>query len=274
VKYLSLYFTMNVKITENFAEIIDLQSKNLDFRVYRNTLASIITRMRASILIPTYARVEHLQEALFSCLNQDYHDLEIVILNDCPEQTIEFDHPKVRVINQKVWTPIIGDKRNKLIDLASGEIMIALDDDDLLKSNHVSEHVKNILENDVAASIGSTCLYWERRTNLRKIGHASINLAFRKSANIRYPSREIDYDIKLIEKIWKNNFYRNLHLEKPTYVYCWDNNSFHISGTGVIANFMNNAKERFISGQEPIGKITLKPQIKPDAAQILGSTRV
>src|SRR2546429_75321 len=53
-----------------------------------------------SCVCPTYARPELLEEAIESFLRQDYRGAkELIVLNDYACQTLELDHPEVRVVN-------------------------------------------------------------------------------------------------------------------------------------------------------------------------------
>ena len=53
-----------------------------------------------------------IEEAVESFLRQDYLRKELVILNDTPGQVIEFDHPRVKIINWPERYPTLGEKRN------------------------------------------------------------------------------------------------------------------------------------------------------------------
>ena len=62
----------------------------------------------------TYGRVDTLVEALHSFLLQDYPEdkCELVIVNDCPFQTLVFDHPQVKIYNLDETFDLIGKKEN------------------------------------------------------------------------------------------------------------------------------------------------------------------
>ena len=154
-----------------------------------------------SILIPTFARVEHLKEALFTALHQQYPNFEVVVFNDCAEQTLIVEHPSVRVVNQKEWISTVGDKRNRMLDFSSGSVVVTFDDDDLLFPQHIMNHVENLQRNHSDASLGMDCLYWERKSGMNKRGHAGIDIVFRRMEGMAFPSREIDFDIKMREQI-------------------------------------------------------------------------
>jgi len=55
----------------------------------------------------------------------------MLILNDCPEQVLEFDHPSVRVLNYQTPFTDVSVKQNHAISLLCGEWVAYWDDDDI-----------------------------------------------------------------------------------------------------------------------------------------------
>ena len=86
---------------------------------------------KISCLCITYGRVHFLEEALECFLKQDYPYKELIIVNDLAEQELIFNHPKVKIFNFKERFKTIGEKRNKSVELSSGEILVSWDDDDI-----------------------------------------------------------------------------------------------------------------------------------------------
>lgn len=88
-----------------------------------------------SCVMPTYGRPAYVHEAIWMFLQQDYpiDRRELIVLNDCPGQTLVCDLPPelgVRVINQPARYKTLGEKRNACIELAQGELIAVWDDDD------------------------------------------------------------------------------------------------------------------------------------------------
>lgn len=80
----------------------------------------------------TFARPRVLEEALHSFLEQDYEgEKELVILNDCAEQNLIFDHPEVKIFNVKERIKPLGSKFNKCVSLCTGDIFMPWEDDDI-----------------------------------------------------------------------------------------------------------------------------------------------
>jgi hypothetical protein len=58
----------------------------------------------------TYQRHHLLEEAVYSFLQQNYDDKEMLILNDSPDVKYHNDHPKIRIINYQTRFPSLLEK--------------------------------------------------------------------------------------------------------------------------------------------------------------------
>lgn len=91
----------------------------------------------------TYDRAELLSEAIESFLRQDYTGpKEMVILNDCTEQTLVCNHPEVFIINTNRRFRTIGEKRNACIAMCSGDVIFGWDDDDISLPHRITTSLK------------------------------------------------------------------------------------------------------------------------------------
>lgn len=223
----------------------------------------------ASIFITTFGRVKNLEEAIFSSLIQDYDNYEIIVLNGFKEQKLYINNYKAKIINYDISNITISEAKNILIDNCNGEILFPLDDDDILKSTHLKEHVDNIIINNVDASICNKCLFWERNIGKLTIQAYTQNIAFRKKDNIRYiKHRDTDFDQHFRNYLRDNIKYKEL-INNPTYVYCWNNNVFHVSGSDKKERFFDDVKYRVDNNLEPIGNIEILPHLRHDAKKLL-----
>lgn len=94
-----------------------------------------------TIGIPVYRAVKYVSNTLLSALNQDFDNLEILIIDDCGDdgsieviRKIKEEHPKgniIRVVRQP-QNMGIGKARNRIIDEAQGRFLFFLDADDIL----------------------------------------------------------------------------------------------------------------------------------------------
>ena len=91
---------------------------------------------KVSVIIPAYNCEEYIEQAILSCLCQDYENIEIVVVNDGStdstfEKIIPFaDKGNVIVINQS--NQGVSAARNVGIENASGDYVTFLDADDAL----------------------------------------------------------------------------------------------------------------------------------------------
>lgn len=100
-------------------------------------------RPTVTIAIPTINRSKYLAEAIESCLSQTYQDFEIVISDnksdDDTEQMVRsFNDPRIKFFkqNQRV-SPVAN--WNRCVELATGEFITFLCDDDLLEAQYLEK---------------------------------------------------------------------------------------------------------------------------------------
>ena len=99
-----------------------------------------------SICIPTYQRPDILRQALDSCLAQTYPAFEIVISDDSPDQSTEkmvqeWQQHCSQPVRYLRNAPSLGQAGNvnQLFDLARGDRLVLLHDDDLLLPNALAD---------------------------------------------------------------------------------------------------------------------------------------
>ncbi|MCI7784277.1 MAG: glycosyltransferase family 2 protein [Succinivibrio sp.] len=101
---------------------------------------------KVSVLIPVYkTKLEYLKEAIDSILNQSFEDFELVILDDCPNDSREdfirkYSDNRIRYYKNKENLGI-SETRNKLLSLANGEYIAIFDHDDISMSNRLQLQV-------------------------------------------------------------------------------------------------------------------------------------
>ena len=102
---------------------------------------------RVTLGIATYRRHDYLAEAIDSCLNQTYEDLEVLVVVDGPG-TPEIDailetragNPKLRVVRHPENRGI-AEAYNTFIDEGRGELIAMLGDDDVSMPDRVARQV-------------------------------------------------------------------------------------------------------------------------------------
>lgn len=124
--------------------------------------------MKASIIIPTFKRVEFLHDALSSIIAQDFPktDYDILVVDNAPYPT-----PELEALCKSESLPIlryIHEPRNGLHNArhagakaATGDILIYIDDDVLCQSGWLSAMVAPYIDPLVAAVAGRVTLRYE-----------------------------------------------------------------------------------------------------------------
>jgi len=103
-----------------------------------------------SIVMPTYNRQHYLAEAIQSCLNQSYKNIELIIVDDGStdhtEKLVSYYQDKDdRVKYIKLPTNMgISFARNNGVDDAEGEYIAVMDSDDVMNPDRIKLSVKAI----------------------------------------------------------------------------------------------------------------------------------
>lgn len=103
--------------------------------------------VRVSVVLPTYNRANWLPGAIETALDQTYESLRVLVIDDgstdeTPEVLSEYsDHPKVRTFRND-RNRGIAYTRNRGTELADGEYICVLDDDDRWNPGKVERQVK------------------------------------------------------------------------------------------------------------------------------------
>jgi glycosyltransferase involved in cell wall biosynthesis len=127
---------------------------------------------KVSICIPTYNRPDLLKIAVDSCLAQTFQDFEIVISDDSPDTRTEEMVRSIsasQVVRYVRNSPGLGQARNvnQLFNLADGEFLALLHDDDTLTPTALADLIKPLQNHaTVVASFGKQHLITHEGTVL------------------------------------------------------------------------------------------------------------
>lgn len=228
------------------------------------TPSSPFTWPSISVCILTHARFFLLQEAVWSAMRLQYPGaVEIIILNDCPEQFIQCPDPRIKIINTpKIFTSV-GAKRNAILRIASSEWVAWLDDDDYILPNHLLKIEQVAGTSAKLITSEQTLFYCEDRGEVAS-GACADTIIHRMSAiAVGCPDVSAQEDWKLVAGLmevfpWKRECQHN-----PSYIQRWCNGAFHISGQGIDTQahtkFRRDALHRISTGLEPTGNLVLSP---------------
>lgn len=153
----------------DFFKIVDNFAKNAEIPSIPIIEAAMDFVPKVTIAIPTYKRPELLKLALDSALNQiDYSDFEIIIVDNDPDRDCEterllntYSDKRLRYFKNTENIGMFGNW-NRCVELAKGEYVTILNDDDLLSKDYLSTVVsfKNKFKNISALLVGYNIL-WE-----------------------------------------------------------------------------------------------------------------
>jgi len=119
-----------------------------------------------SVIIPTYNRAEMLQEAIASVLNQDFKNVELIVVDDgSTDHTPEILKTYKDIIAYRQDRKGVSGARNTGIKLASGALIAFLDSDDMWLPQKLSCQVA-FFDSNRAALICQTEEIW-MKNNVR-----------------------------------------------------------------------------------------------------------
>lgn len=105
---------------------------------------------RVSIIIPCYNASKYVEQCIYSILQQDYPNIEIIVIDDGSTddslQKLEQFSDQIIYIKQKNSGACVA--RNKGLEISSGEYVKFLDADDYLADNIISLQVNQLNELD------------------------------------------------------------------------------------------------------------------------------
>lgn len=125
--------------------LVEIAKSTIQFCIKRNQIMKTDkSQPLVTIYMPTYNRVELLRRAVGSVLEQDYRNIELIVVDDnSTDGTHEYlakmanEDPRFKYfINEKNSGACVS--RNKAIFAANGEFITGLDDDDYFLPHHVS----------------------------------------------------------------------------------------------------------------------------------------
>lgn len=97
-----------------------------------------------SVIIPTHGRPAFLAQAIDSVLRQTYRHLELIVVDDAGPAPVDVpDDPRARVV-VRATTGGPGAARNAGLEVARGELVVFLDDDDVLTPRRLELAVTEI----------------------------------------------------------------------------------------------------------------------------------
>ena len=239
-----------------------------------------------SILCLTYGRTACVREIL-ECYRRCEYDgtLELLLLNDEPQQTLFVDHvfgkqKTVSVINRGERYTSLGAKRNEAVMQADHDHFLFVDDDDLFLPWYPQDMMLAFQVWN-RPTYPNAYLFGEGRgvdmeLQIKQETHPGSYLAPKRHLFLvgGYPPVYVKGDQYLRAKLHTTFACRaDQHpkpCKRPGYIYRWGNGTYHISGNPdhatAWARTHADLQQRMDRGEEPDGFIPLFPEWEIDYA--------
>lgn len=186
-----------------------------------------------SSLCPVYnaaAQLWLLEEAVESFLRQDYTgSRELIILNDTPGQELTCSAPSVYVVNTSRRFRTLGEKRNALVAMSSGYILLPWDWDDISLPNRLSQANVALDCHDYFKPCKNLFLY-NGVVARADSGYGHNCSAYTRSAHVGvggYPCT--NYDDAEMDDLLRSEVH-TLYGGDYSYIYRWGVSNCHFSG--------------------------------------------
>ena len=119
--------------------------------------------MKVSIVVPVYNAEAYIAEMLKSILNQTYQDYEVVLVDDkSTDRSVEIIQgiadSRIKLFHNKENSGIAY-TRNKAIELANGDYIALMDDDDIAPPYRIEKEVHFLDENVDIDIVGGHCRF-------------------------------------------------------------------------------------------------------------------
>lgn len=236
-----------------------------------------------SVLCPTYGRAARLPGLVQSFIQQDYAGAsELVILNDRHDQvfTCPGTGKVVNILNVFDHFPTLGEKRNKLVELATFPLVAWWDDDDRYLPGHLTKAVglirqgfRGSYQSHVWVNDGKTLAYSRSRS---PFCHAVMEKQAILDAG-GFPAQQMHQDVALnsilVHKL--RAFWGEGDTGFPTSIYRLPGSSDHThvgefdeptNSAAARAYMQGTVDARIGLGKEPTGTITIVPKWGVDYA--------
>lgn len=207
-----------------------------------------------------------LEEAIHSFLIQDYAgELELIVCNDLPSQTLVFDHPRVTMVNLPERCANLGEKRNVTASHAKGEWLMTWGDDDIHLPWRISRLIHTAEESALEFCLEGSHFILDHRGVHRKFyatagAHIVSADLFRRVGGIAPLSsgEDVEFNDRVMADLGKITACDAY----PGFLYRWHSDRPHVSGQSGdhYKAFGDRIDVLIAAGKEPQGVVHLQPQ--------------
>lgn len=166
-----------------------------------------------SIVIPVYNVAKYLKECVLSVLQQSYHNIEIIVVDDGSTDgsgeicdNLQADFVKLIVIHKKNGG--LSDARNIGIKRATGQYICFVDSDDLVTQDYV-ESMMRYLDESVKISACGYCRYYDSGKK-EKINFENINQYYKGIEAQKYLNIIGYFNVSACNKLFEKKLFDDI----------------------------------------------------------------
>lgn len=126
---------------------------------------------KISVVMPAYNAEKYIKEAIDSVLNQTFRDFELIVINDCSQDTTEniilsYDDPRIIYLRNKQNLGVAA-TLNRGISVACGEYIARMDADDIAVPERFQKQAQYLDSHPKTIVCGSSVLIFSALGNER-----------------------------------------------------------------------------------------------------------
>lgn len=168
---------------------------------------------KISVIIPIYKVEKYLEECIISVVNQDYKNLEIILVDDgspdlCPTICDEWEKKdsRIKVIHKSNGG--LSDARNRGIDLATGDFIGFVDSDDVIKTSMFSNLLKVCKKYKVDIACCGRILFNDKTTLGEKFGSEEKVYTTEEALKSSLIGQHVD--VAAWDKLYKRDLFKTI----------------------------------------------------------------
>lgn len=154
-----------------------------------------------SIIIPVYNGENSIERCIKSVLEQDYYNIEIIIINDGSTDNTanilkKHKDKRIKIINQT--NSGVSSSRNNGIDCSKGEYITFIDADDYIDKSFLKNAIKISMDNNLDLIIGGVQKIFKNKTKDYVIENADFKIYYESDLH-ELKKKIIGYDCEYTE---------------------------------------------------------------------------
>lgn len=127
---------------------------------------------KVSVIIPHYNMHSYLPAAVASVKNQDYENIELIVVDDGSEESVESEELAVNTLTVKLLEVEHGGKAravNRGFEEAIGQYLAVLDADDRLPPGSLSRRIQALEQDEADLAIGSFDVHYQGKVKAERL---------------------------------------------------------------------------------------------------------